>query len=482
MRIGHVKIYNETGAPPEVMAKRYTAACSAGKGDGREDYFREVLKHNPNFQAWRYTMWHRVDTKAKPNGNSFGEDAGTYERLKKEDPDLFLRREKDNIVIITDEYAQADIRRPSWTSLARRKLDEWRGQKVWHGYLYDNMRDDARVIYEGPTTIKQYPGGVDSADHWKATLGFADWNTAYSRETGFTWGGNIQGGDMRRHIELMERIGAVGGVYMNEFAMLPHPESDDEWYDVKTWLQYLEKTYEAGKRGCIVWNTFMVNSKAASENPDSAEGKKAFFSLASHLLAAQGETAVRFAEQSSYSTAHDFSWYFDKAEKLGDPVMDKWQVNGSEYRRQFEGGMVRVNPSTHVANIDFTPITIPPDKPTVPKIAPIPARVSTAGEVVIPLLIETENVESLEVVSAPRGLKVERYGKVWLMYGIPNDVTVQEAVEVKVVGTSKDGNKATQTGLWTVNPAPVPVVTVKQGTIRFPKLGFETEIELKFSE
>lgn len=347
---------NTALATLEAMASDTDVICMT-MGVEREQWLRDLRNAGFKGSNWLYWLQNSVHMAEVPNRNNVGYKAGTFEDLRNRTPDVFQRHPNGQIVLknLKQDYAVCDVAHPAWRDLfkARTIQTVQRNPDLWTGIWDDDLNTIFHVNGVGPVETRNY-GKADSPAYFSALL---DWLT-YQRNViasplGLRFGGNLQGSDLTRWqtaVEIMSKYGIGPGVVMNEHQFLSH---EGEYLSLSEWQKDLRKVEIATLAGAEVWNVCPVDAKKAYENPDGAEMAKVYFFVASHLLAADRDTAaVRIGR--NYANWYPFDLKSISA-KLGKPKAP-YKAQGGEYSREFEGGAVTVRPADQFASISYAPV------------------------------------------------------------------------------------------------------------------------------
>jgi hypothetical protein len=337
------------------------------------------------------------DTTANPNWNNAAFDNRTLIDIRDNYPDIFVLYPDGTPVRKNErrDYLIGDIRHSRFQSIVRAALATLlkRNPSVkWNRIFIDDGGVMFRPNAVGPVATRQY-GKADSGVYHRAVLEHLARLRAWASELGVTLSINLQGPqslekEWKASVDAACVSGA--GAILLEFSMVPRYSSGGGWYPVSEWEWYLEKSRYAASKG-VVWNNIPVQAEQAYNDPEGAEGQRAWFGAASVALTVQdnGCAGIRFADpETSYGSAYDFSTHpaLTRIAELGKPTGSAACVGLGVWERPFEHGKLRVDGNKHTAEI-------------------IKAVAPTIADVVVPELESGQPIRIPVQIEDPQGLE-----------------------------------------------------------------------------
>ncbi|HYN90186.1 MAG TPA: putative glycoside hydrolase, partial [Ardenticatenaceae bacterium] len=280
-------------------------------------YMHSGVIHNP----WSCT--------AEPLGNQVAYRPGDFCRISEEHPDWFLR-DADGEPIADGGFYFMDPASPGWRAFWIERVREMHAGRGWDGLFLDNIDATLGRFRK----IGRYPVKYRTDARWQEAV------TGQLRYLAVNY---FQPED----VYVVGNITAVAEPtpWFNYLQFLDGAMEEgwgtdwnDRYYSVEQWeehLQRVERTQALGKLAVLV---------AQGTEEDYTRER---FAFASYLLVTDGLATFRYTHKEEYG---EIWLYKNYSYDLGAPKGPRYR-DGSSWRRDFERGYVRVNPSTHSSEI-----------------------------------------------------------------------------------------------------------------------------------
>lgn len=269
------------------------------------------------------------DCSRQPLRNQAANQVGDICRIREEHPDWFLR-DVDGNPVTDDDFVLMDPASPGWRDFwleRARVAQEYLG---WDGVFLDNAEASLSKRERRGKLLAAYP---DDASYQAAVAGFIEYvYTTYFQPSGRPLMANIIA--LREPTAWFDYLQVLDGAMKEAFAV----DWDNGYLSASDWEQHLaiaEQTQQAGKTIVLVGQG------------EAGDADRQLFALASFLLVSDGGAYFRYADSSAYR----YAWLYENYDlDLGQPLGARYQ-DGEVWARDFQRGSVRVDPTTHTAEI-----------------------------------------------------------------------------------------------------------------------------------
>lgn len=267
----------------------------------------------------------------KPFQNQAAHLEGDYCQLAQQHPDWFLKDINGrNIRYDQSQYVFMDPGNPQWQAYYLDKVKGFQSDPGWSGLFLDNVDGSLGRFEDMHTLLANY---ADDAEYQQVIISFLkSLYINYFAPSGKSLFANIP--YLKDANAWFAYLQYLDGAMLESFAA----DWDRGYLSEQDWLAQLdlvEKTQALGKR------VILVTQGSATDH------QRMQYGLASFLLVNQGLAYFRYSNDEAYN---ELWWYPQFEIDLGQPLGPRYAEDGL-WRRDFEKGYVRVNPTQHSSEI-----------------------------------------------------------------------------------------------------------------------------------
>jgi hypothetical protein len=319
---------------PKLLANNINLFVSSLGLEDERDQLRALGSKAPFFQ---YVLFSEIEKPGSCNTLPFPDQVadkpGDFCRIEKSNPEWFLTTNNGDRIHTEPPYETYWLLDPGnqdWRAFWLSRMQE-RESLGWDGVFLDNLearpRNDEIVLDQ-----KRYP---DEASYQEATIGFLQTIYQYFHGKNIPVFANIIA--VENVLDWTQFLPYLDGGMMEDFAV----DWDTGYHSVEYWETQMEIARTAQSMGKEIILVSQGNQKdLARQN----------FAFASYLLVQNGMAFFRYTHTGSYSKA----WFYDNYSlKPGRPLGEMYKF-GDTWQRDFENGYVKVNPSSHTAEINIS--------------------------------------------------------------------------------------------------------------------------------
>ena len=267
----------------------------------------------------------------QPYRNQVADEIGDFCRISIEHPEWFLLDMNGNRIVNGDgNYYLMDPGNQEWRNFWLERVKKNQKEWGWEGLFLDNVEGGFSKRERLNSLPQQYR---KVAEYQAAIKGFLEYiYDAFAVPNGQVIYANVLSED--NPAGLLSYLPYLDGVMVEGFAV----DWKDGYRTPKEWSKQLELVEMIGQENIGV----ITVSKGDHLNPDRQK-----FALASYLLVTNGNTYFRYVLNEKTNVIVQNEYYnLD----LGQPLGGRFQ-EGDTWIREFENGVVRVNPTAGEAEI-----------------------------------------------------------------------------------------------------------------------------------
>ena len=269
----------------------------------------------------------------QPWRNQVAELVGDFCNISAQHPDWFMRDTAGFIVPNGSTKTMMDPSNAGWRNFwLERARAIGQEQYGWQGVFLDNVEASLDKRMRSGAMPKDYPDDASYQAAIEDNLRFL--YTSYFKPNGRPLYANII--ELKDPAVWMRYIQYLDGAMLENFSVGWH----DDYISTSAWetqMTLVEQTQYLGKEVILVSQGSQLNTNLQT------------YALASYFLVNQGKASFRFSNSSTYNQ----NWFYDNYNvALGAPLGLRYKV-GETWIRDFEHGVVSVNPSLNTASINL---------------------------------------------------------------------------------------------------------------------------------